>query len=168
VRCLPAVVRNNSDGTLCSVVILDFDDATEAECYADLIRRDQSGERTMEITGPSVYTGDTAVKVTLFDDPADAESVAVEVSLRPSGRITDTFVARGTVTRLMAAFFYATYEKTGSFSFTLGVKGEPRWELLTLIKYTLRGRVRPPLRAAVMTAPTSTNGRRSARELPPG
>ncbi len=125
-------------------MMLDFADEVEASAYATLIRTEQTGEQTLKVKGPDIFMGDFAVKAALFDHPEDPELAVAEAWLSPGSRWTDTFYARSTAPRMLALAFAGALATLGNFTFVVSVKGDPRWELLSLVKYNLKPHLRPP------------------------
>lgn len=145
-RCQIGLLPGDAPDQFAPVMMLDFDDETEAAVYASLILAEQTGERTMNVRGPNLLMGDVAVKAELYDHPDHRELAVAEAYLSPGHRWTDTFYARGTVPRLLALAFANAMARVGSFTFTVSVGGDPRWELVSLVKYNLTPRLRPASR----------------------
>ena len=125
-------------------MMLDCDDEAEATAYATMIRAEQTGQQTLKIKGPEIFMGDFAVRAALYDHPEDPELALAEAWLSPGSRWTETFYACSTAPRILALAFAASLTTMGNFTFVVAVKGDPRWELLSLVKYNLKPRLRPP------------------------
>jgi len=133
------VIQFGDDQNVTPVVCLDCPDEPSAERLARLLIELQNGDRTMRPDDLTFSVGDVAIKVSVDphpERPKEAVLASVSVRLKP-GHLTEAVYACSTVESDSATVFRMMQQAMRHFILTVSVAGQPRCELLYLMKYNM-------------------------------
>jgi len=120
-----------------AVVWISYPSVEEASEMANAILAHQTGIKPFA-TGPDVFVGDTAVKIDISSRPSLGKGYLCQVMLKADPKhSTYLLYAASYVSEEARKVFYALYDRTNSYLFTVSCGNDLLLDTLNLIKYTV-------------------------------